>query len=78
MDEHCYWAVDCKTPNCGTRNMLKYIGIHEGQPIYFLPTEGPGWFDFECFVWHRLPYRPPDRFRINSDRPNSNHHSHQS
>ena len=44
--KHAYWVVTCKTPNCGLI-IAKYIGVHDGRPIYILPSEGPGWWDFD-------------------------------
>lgn len=49
MPKHAYWVVTCKTPKCGLIP-AKYIGEHDGRPIYILPGEGPGWWDFECGI----------------------------
>lgn len=45
--KHAWWVVTCKTPNCGVI-AAKYIGLHDGRPIYILPGEGPEWWDFQC------------------------------
>ena len=45
--KHAYWVVSCKTRKCGII-VAKYIGEHDGRPIYTLPSKMPAWFHFQC------------------------------
>ena len=45
--KHAWWIVRCKSPKCGII-LVSYIGVHDGRPMYVLPTEGPGWWEYEC------------------------------
>jgi hypothetical protein len=46
--KHAYWGFRCKTPGCPDFNIVKYIGPHDGRPIYTLPEIMPGWCDWGC------------------------------
>jgi hypothetical protein len=73
--KYAYWVVTCKTAGCGLI-IAKYIGLHDGRPIYILPDEGPGWWEFECGTCNKLhtytrddlcatslDFPPPSEFR---------------
>lgn len=46
--KHAFWFVTCKNPKCAATIIAKHIGEHDGRPMYFLPTDGRGWWDFQC------------------------------
>jgi hypothetical protein len=46
--KYAYWIAKCKTPDCPTHHLAKFIGFHDVQSLYVLPDEMPGWFDFQC------------------------------
>jgi hypothetical protein len=46
--KHVYWTILCKTPGCNTPHYLRYVGIHDGRPIYALPPSIPASFLFQC------------------------------
>jgi hypothetical protein len=49
-----YWVAFCKSKGCFACHVAKFIGQHDGRPVYFLPDEMPGWFDFECGDCHTI------------------------
>lgn len=60
---HAYWTVICKTPNCLTLLITEYIGEDDGRPIYVLPSEMPGWFEYECENCHEVHRYTLDNFK---------------
>jgi len=46
--QHACWGVRCLTTDCRTFHVAKVIGPHDGRPVYLLPDEMPGWFDYQC------------------------------
>jgi len=70
MPKHVYWGFHCQTPNCQEFHIAKYIGIHDGRPIYFLPSEMPAWLEagcIECGNIHR--YKREQLETVSLDQP---------
>jgi hypothetical protein len=54
--QHAYWGFQCKTPECQEFHIVKYIGVHDARPTYFLPKEMPAstdWVCMECGSLHK-------------------------
>ncbi len=64
--DHLYLAVTCKTPQCTTGCLIKYLCPYSGQEG--IGAFVPQWFDFrcgDCEQTHR--YRRHDTYAIRTD-----------
>lgn len=66
-DKYLYLKVDCKTPNCNTACVLKFLGPYFGQgKISHLIPE---WFEYDGERHHRNEYVRSDVVPIVLDFP---------
>ena len=63
MADYSAWGCFCKSNQCNTFHIAHFIGTNPGK-IHFLPTEGPGWWDFGCMGCGQIHRYTRDDLRV--------------